>query len=73
MLTAIEGVYKNGAVHLKEQPSGIDRANVVVTFLESTSMDSPSIKMQFGQYPADQAFNDADFAAAEWRDGSEQQ
>jgi len=33
MLTAIEGLYADGKVELKESPRGIERANVIVTFL----------------------------------------
>ena len=33
MLTAIEGLYADGKVELKESPRGIERARVIVTFL----------------------------------------
>ena len=33
MLTTIEGVYENGRVELADQPPGIDRAKVYVTFV----------------------------------------
>lgn len=33
MLTTIEGTYENGRVELRETPSHIDRARVIVTFL----------------------------------------
>ena len=33
MLTAIEGLYADGEVQLKEAPRGIERARVIVTFL----------------------------------------
>lgn len=33
MLTTIEGVYADGKVQLQEEPRGIERARVIVTFL----------------------------------------
>lgn len=33
MLTAIEGIYKDGQVELLEQPAGLREARVIVTFL----------------------------------------
>ena len=37
MLTTIEGVYENGKVELAEQPAGIEKARVLVTFLKETT------------------------------------
>jgi len=34
MLTAVEGVFRNGRVELRETPKNIEEARVVVTFLE---------------------------------------
>ncbi|MEO5727968.1 MAG: hypothetical protein ABI134_24460 [Byssovorax sp.] len=34
MLTAVEGVFRNGRVELQETPKNIEEARVVVTFLE---------------------------------------
>lgn len=33
MLTTVEGVYENGCVVLAEQPVGVERARVYVTFV----------------------------------------
>ena len=36
MLKSIEGVYRNGAVELKEKPEGVDEGmSVIVTFLDA--------------------------------------
>jgi hypothetical protein len=40
MLTAVEGVFRNGRVELRETPKEIEEARVVVTFLE------PAIKVR---------------------------
>ncbi len=40
MLKAVKGVYRNGKVELLEQPSGVEGAAVLVTFLaEGTDID----------------------------------
>lgn len=36
MLTAIEGIYRDGQVKLLEQPEGLREARVIVTFLPVT-------------------------------------
>lgn len=33
MLTAVEGIFRNGRVELRETPKNIEEARVVVTFL----------------------------------------
>ncbi len=38
MLTTVEGRYENGRVELAEQPPGVERAKVYVTFV----VDSPT-------------------------------
>lgn len=43
MLTAIEGVFRNGQIELRELPENIHEARVIVTFLEeaeSTRLES---------------------------------
>jgi len=37
MLTTVEGLYENGRVELAEQPLGVERAKVYVTFLVDAS------------------------------------
>ncbi len=40
MLLTIEGVYKNGAVELKERPKALENGSpVIVTFLKSGKID----------------------------------
>lgn len=36
MLTAVEGIYKDGKVELLERPEGLREARVIVTFLPAT-------------------------------------
>ena len=36
VLTAVEGIYKDGEVELLEQPEGLQEARVIVTFLPLT-------------------------------------
>lgn len=39
VLTAVEGIYKDGEVELLEQPEGLREARVIVTFLPLTAVD----------------------------------
>lgn len=47
MLTAVEGVFRNGRVELRETPKNIEEARVVVTFLEpatqATEVAEPAV------------------------------
>ena len=40
MLTAVEGIYKDGEVELLERPAGLREARVIVTFLPPTPAPS---------------------------------
>lgn len=40
MLTAIEGIYRDGQVELLEQPEGLGEARVIVTFLPRAAGDA---------------------------------
>ena len=42
MLTAIEGVYRDGQVELLEKPEGLPESRVIVTFLPPRPAESPS-------------------------------
>lgn len=42
VLTAVEGIYKDGEVELLERPEGLREARVVVTFLPPTSHELAS-------------------------------
>jgi hypothetical protein len=44
MLTAVEGVFKNGHVELRETPENIQEARVVVTFLEPATKAAEAAK-----------------------------
>jgi hypothetical protein len=39
VLTAVEGIYKDGEVELLERPEGLREARVIVTFLPATPAD----------------------------------
>jgi hypothetical protein len=41
VLTAVEGIYKDGEVELLERPEGLREARVIVTFLPLTSVEPP--------------------------------
>ena len=42
MLTAVEGVFRNGRVELGETPENIQESRVIVTFLGTTTIQPPS-------------------------------
>ena len=48
MLTAVEGVYKNGKVIFNEKPDVDDNTKVVVTFLEEKQEEIPRKKRKIG-------------------------
>ncbi len=66
MLPTIEGVYEKGRVDLSENPPGIARARVLVTFLPE-SVTQPGQMMRFGQYSGERMSTEEDFRIAEWR------
>jgi hypothetical protein len=37
MLQSIEGIYKDGKIELKQTPTGINTARVIVTFLDTNA------------------------------------
>lgn len=41
VLTAVEGIYKDGEVELSERPEGLVEARVIVTFLPLISAEAP--------------------------------
>jgi hypothetical protein len=41
VLTAIEGIYRNGQVELLEKPEGLPEARVIVTFLPRAPAERP--------------------------------
>ena len=44
MLTAVEGVFRNGRVELRETPNDIEEARVVVTFLEPATRSPTAVQ-----------------------------
>ena len=52
MLTAVEGVFRNGRVELRETPKNIEEARVVVTFLEPTTMAAEVAKPSVANGPS---------------------
>jgi hypothetical protein len=52
MLTAVEGIYENGQIILKEKPAVNQRVKVFVTFTdevaeeEKTTLSSPSVQLR---------------------------
>jgi hypothetical protein len=66
MLTTIEGVYKDGKIELAETPAGIERARVLVTFLDNGA-SQPERMMTFGQLAmGGRKSTEEDFRVAEW-------
>jgi hypothetical protein len=41
MLTAIEGIYKDGKIELSETPAHVEESRVLVVFLESKTNGAP--------------------------------
>ncbi|AFZ56259.1 hypothetical protein H6G54_07155 [Anabaena cylindrica FACHB-243] len=71
MLQAIEGIYKDGKVKLKELPSNISESLVIVTFLQSQKNQKKDQIMQFGMFAGNQQSTEADFEIAEFYGDSE--
>jgi hypothetical protein len=71
MLQAIEGIYKDGKIELKELPSNISESIVIVTFLESKTLAPKKQIMQFGMFSGNQQSTPADFEIAEFHGDSE--
>lgn len=43
MLTAIKGYYDQGKIILKEEPPVTEKTDVIVTFLQETSSQNPTV------------------------------
>ncbi|ALB43713.1 MULTISPECIES: hypothetical protein [Nostocales] len=71
MLQAIEGIYKDGKVELKELPSDISESFVIVTFLKSKKNHKKDQIMLFGMFSGNQQSTEADFEIAEFHGDSE--
>ncbi len=71
MLQAIEGIYKDGKVELKELPSDISESLVIVTFLKSEKNHRKNKIMKFGMFSGNQQSTEADFEIAEFHGDSD--
>ena len=71
MLQAIEGIYKDGKVELKELPSDISESFVIVTFLKSKKNHKKDQIMLFGMFSGNQQSTEADFEIAEFHGDTE--
>lgn len=71
MLQAIEGIYKDGKVELKELPSDISESLVIVTFLKSGKNQIKNQIMKFGMFSGNNQSTETDFEIAEFHGDSE--
>ncbi|MEA5580151.1 hypothetical protein VB620_02210 [Nodularia harveyana UHCC-0300] len=72
MLQAIEGIYKDGKVELKELPSDISESLVIVTFLKSPKNHQKiTKKIQFGMFSGNHQSEEADFEITEFHGDTE--
>jgi hypothetical protein len=55
MLTAVEGVFRNGRVELQETPKNMEEARVVVTFLEPVTRAAEVARPAVAQGPSPSA------------------
>ncbi len=67
MLKTVEGVYKNGTIHLSETPEGVSESRVIVTFLvEQAGSKSPQF-IRRGMFSGGIKTNEEDFQMAEFQ------
>ncbi|PZO55363.1 MAG: hypothetical protein DCF15_10735 [Phormidesmis priestleyi] len=68
MMQTVKGVYRQGKVELLEPPSGITEGEVLVTFIETKSLDKPTRMITFGMFADDakEGATEEDFKSAEF-------
>ncbi|MEO1763705.1 MAG: hypothetical protein AAFR83_17455 [Cyanobacteria bacterium J06629_18] len=66
MLKSVEGIYKNGKIELSELPSDVKQSRVIVTFLESESVEHSSQMITFGMFSGSNQSTEEDFKIAEF-------
>lgn len=66
MLQAIEGVYKNGLIHLSEMPEGVSESRVIVTFLREQPIQRSPRLIQRGMFSGEVKTSEEDFQLAEF-------
>jgi len=67
MLLTVKGIYKDGRVEVAEKPAGVEKAQVLVTFLTSDTAESRH-RMVHGQFTGKPMSSEEDFLMAEWRE-----
>lgn len=66
MLHSIEGIYKDGLIHLAEVPPGISESQVVVTFLGAKPTPPTGQTMSFGMFAGSNQSTEDDLQGAEF-------
>lgn len=66
MLKSVEGIYKDGKVELSELPSDVIQSRVIVTFLESETVEQNSQMITFGMFAGSNKSTEEDFKIAEF-------
>lgn len=67
----IEGIYRDGAVHLSKQPEGVQEAQVMVIFLTHSAPQplTQGTGLVYGKYSGGRQSSEDDFVLAEWHEG----
>lgn len=66
-LLSVEGMFHDGKIELSDMPLGMDRARVIVTFLESQNPAPIFQVMKLGMFAGPGMSSEDDFKMAEWR------
>ena len=66
-LLSVEGMFHDCKIELSDMPLGMDRARVIVTFLEPPNPAPVSHAMKLGMFAGPGMSSDDDFKMAEWR------
>jgi hypothetical protein len=67
MLLTIEGTFTEGRIELREIPTGIKHAKVLVTFLATEEQPVAPCSIRYGQFAGESLSTEEDFRLAEWR------
>ena len=73
MLLTVEGIYSDGKVELTETPTGVQHAQVLVTFLSQVKPPESARYLSYGQFAGERMSTEEDFVTAEWRGETEGQ
>lgn len=66
MLKSVEGIYKDGKIELSELPSDVIQSRVILTFLESETVEQNSQMITFGMFAGSNKSTEEDFKIAEF-------